>query len=72
MIAPGAAAKWRGEMIVHRHTEAPGLNLAFGGREITCGFTGIYAEGVADIDGTALVGRYTFSVRARLTLKSPG
>jgi hypothetical protein len=28
--------KWRGEMIVHQHTEAPGLNLVFGGREVTC------------------------------------
>jgi T3SS negative regulator,GrlR len=45
--------KWRGEMIVHQHTEAPGLNL----------------EGTADIDGTALVGSYSIPFRARLTLK---
>jgi hypothetical protein len=64
--------KWRGEMIVHQHTEAPGLNLVFGGREVTCGFTGTYSEGIADIDGTALVGSYSIPFRARLTLKVPG
>ena len=63
--------KWRGEMIVHQHTEAPGLNLVFGGREVTCGFTGSYSEGTADIDGTALVGSYSIPFRARLTLKVP-
>jgi hypothetical protein len=63
--------KWRGEMIVHQHTEAPGLNLVFGGREVSCGFTGTYSEGTADIDGTALVGSYSIPFRARLTLKVP-
>lgn len=61
--------KWRGEIIVHQHTVAPGLNLVFGGREVTCGFTGTFSEGSADIDGTALVGSYSISFRARLTLK---
>ena len=65
------SGKWRGEMIVHQHTEAPGLNLVFGGREVTCGFTGTYSEGSADIDGTALVGSYSIPFRARLTLKVP-
>ena len=64
--------KWRGEMIVHQHTEAPGLNLVFGGREVTCGFTGTYSEGIADIDGTALVGSHSVPFRARLTLKVSG
>jgi len=63
--------KWRGEMIVHQHTEAPGLNLVFGGREVTCGFTGTYSGGTADIDGTALVGRYSVPFRAVLALKVP-
>jgi hypothetical protein len=63
--------KWRGEMIVHQHAEAPGLNLVFGRREVTCGFTGTYSEGFADIDGTALVGSNSIPFRARLTLKSP-
>ena len=63
--------KWRGEMIVHQHTEAPGLNLVFGGREVSCGFTGTYSEGTADIDGTALVGQTSVPFRAQLTLRAP-
>ena len=63
--------KWRGEMIVHQHTDAPaGLNLVFQQREVTCGFTGTYSDGAADIDGTALVGTFSIPFRARLTLKS--
>lgn len=63
--------KWRGEMIVHQHTEAPGLILVFGGREVTCGFTGTYSAGQADIDGTALVGQVSVPFHAVLTLKVP-
>jgi hypothetical protein len=63
--------KWRGDMLVHQHTEAPGLNLVFGGREVSCGFTGTYSAGVADVDGTALVGQISLPFRAVLTLKVP-
>src|SRR5258708_32977225 len=63
--------KWRGEMIVHQHTEAPGLNLVFGGREASCGFTGTYSEGSSAIDGTALVRTCSTPFRAKLTLESP-
>jgi hypothetical protein len=66
------AGKWRGDMIVNQHTEAPGLNLAFGGREVTCGFTGTYTEGTADVEGTALVGKNSVLFNARLTLREPG
>ena len=63
--------KLRGEMTVNQHTEAPGLNLVFGGREVTCGFSGTYSDGVADINGTALVGSFSIPFRSQLTLKSP-
>lgn len=63
--------KWRGEMIVHQHTDAPGLVLVFGGREVGCGFTGTYSAGTADIDGTALVGQTSVPFHAVLTLKVP-
>jgi hypothetical protein len=63
--------KWRGEIIVNQHTEAPGLNLVFGGREVGCGFTGTYSAGSADIDGTALVGQHSIPFRAHLTLRVP-
>jgi hypothetical protein len=63
--------KWRGEMIVHQHTEAPGLNLVFGGREVSCGFTGTYSGTSADIHGTALVGSTSVPFHASLTLRVP-
>jgi T3SS negative regulator,GrlR len=66
-----ARGKWRGEMIVNQHTEAPGLNLVFGGREVGCGFTGTYSEDAAEIDGTALVGSFSISYRAQLILRVP-
>jgi hypothetical protein len=33
------------------------VNLAFGGREVACGFTGTYSNGGAEVAGTALVGK---------------
>jgi len=61
--------KWRGETINHQHAEALGINFAFGGRDVTCGFTGTYSEGEAEIDATALVGKTSVMFRARLTLR---
>jgi hypothetical protein len=56
--------KWRGELITHQHTEAVGVNLAFGGREVACGFTGTYSDGQAEVQGTALVGKTSVSFAA--------
>ncbi|TWB04715.1 GrlR family regulatory protein [Bradyrhizobium stylosanthis] len=61
--------KWRGDMIVNQHTEAVGRTLAFGGREVTCGFSGDYFAGGADIEGMALVGKTSVTFTARLTLQ---
>lgn len=61
--------KWRGEMTVNQHTDAVGKNLAFGGREVTCGFSGDYSAGGAEVEGTALVGKTSVMFVARLTLK---
>jgi hypothetical protein len=63
--------RWRGEMIVHQHADAPGLNLVFGGREVSCGFTGTYSGATADIQGTALVGSTSVPFHAVLTLQVP-
>ena len=63
--------KWRGELITHQHTEAIGINLAFGGREVSCGFTGTYSDGRAEIEATALVGKASVSFGAKLVLKEP-
>ncbi|MBR0712786.1 GrlR family regulatory protein [Bradyrhizobium liaoningense] len=63
--------KWRGEMTVNQHTEAVGKSLAFGGREVTCGFSGDYSAGGAEVDGMALVGKTSVTFTAKLTLKDP-
>lgn len=65
-----AKGKWRGELTTRQHTEAVGLNLLFGGREVTCGFTGIYSDGSAEVEGTALVGKNSVFFVAQLVLKS--
>jgi hypothetical protein len=62
--------KWYGELITHQHTPAVGKVLLFGGREVSCGFTGSYSDGSAEVDGTALVGKTSVLFRAILTLKS--
>ncbi|MBI5260403.1 MAG: hypothetical protein HY852_01125 [Bradyrhizobium sp.] len=64
------AGKWRGELITRQHREAVGRNLAFGGgREVTCGFTGVYFDGGAEVEGTALVGKTSVGFRAKLVLQ---
>jgi hypothetical protein len=63
--------KWIGDLLTHQHTEAIGVNLAFGGREVTCGFTGLYSNEQAEVEGTALVGKTSVFFRAVLKLKSP-
>jgi hypothetical protein len=42
----------------------------FGGREVTCGFTGTYSADAADVNGTALVGKTSVVFQARLILLS--
>ena len=63
--------KWRGELITHQHTEAVGVNLAVGGREVTRGFTGLYSDEAAEVEGTALVGKTSVFFSAVLKLQSP-
>jgi hypothetical protein len=45
-----------------------GKNLAFGCHEVSCGFTGMYVGGRADVEGTALVGKTSVSFHAELNL----
>lgn len=62
------AGKWSGELITHQHTEAIGTNFVFGGRDVSCGFSGSYASGTAKVFGTALVGKASISFHAVLTI----
>ena len=62
--------KWRGELITNEHTKSVGSLPLFGGREVTCGFTGAYSADAAEVNGTALVGKTSVAFRARLQLRS--
>ena len=66
----GDHAKWRGELITTEHTKSVGTRPLFGGREVTCGFTGTYAGDGAEVEGTALVGKTSVSFHATLALQS--
>ncbi len=46
------------------------MNLAFGGREVTRGFTGLYSDEAAEVEGTALVGKTSVFFSAVLKLQS--
>jgi hypothetical protein len=62
--------KWRGELITNEHTKSAGVRPLFGGREVTCGFTGSYSADAADVNGTALVGKTSVAFHARLRVLS--
>lgn len=62
--------KWRGELTTNQHTKSAGSLPLFGGREVTCGFSGSYTGDAADVRGTALVGKTSVLFRATLTLRS--
>jgi hypothetical protein len=63
--------RWRGELTTRQHTDAPGKNLLFGGREVSCGFSGSYTGKTAKVEGTALVGKVSVAFRAELQLLIP-
>ena len=60
--------KWRGELISNEHAKSVGVLPLFGGREVTCGFTGAYSADAAEVNGTALVGKTSVGFHARLKL----
>ena len=66
----GDRGKWRGELITNEHTKSAGTRPLFGGREVTCGFTGAYSADTAEVNGTALVGKTSVVFHARLQLRS--
>jgi len=62
--------KWRGELTTYQHAKSAGVLPLFGGREVTCGFTGTYSADAAIANGTALVGKTSVLFQAKLTLQS--
>ncbi|MFL6836622.1 MAG: GrlR family regulatory protein [Bradyrhizobium sp.] len=62
--------KWRGELTTNQHTRSTGVLPLFGGREVTCGFTGSYSADAAQVSGTALVGKTSVMFHAKLALRA--
>lgn len=58
--------KWRGELTTFQHARSSGVLPLFGGREVTCGFSGTYSEHDAVVSGTALVGKTSVLFETRL------
>ena len=61
--------KWRGELTTFQHAKPVGVLPLFGGREVTCGFTGTYTDGSAIANGTALVGKTSVMFQTRLKFR---
>ena len=64
-----ADGKWRGELTTFQHAKPIGVTPLFGGREVTCGFTGTYADDSAVVTGTALVGKTSVMFQTRLKFR---
>ena len=62
--------RWRGELVTNQHAKSLGELPLFGGREVTCGFTGTYSDVSAEVQGTALVGKASVLFRSKLTLRA--
>lgn len=62
--------KWRGELTTFQHTKPVGVLPLFGGREVTCGFTGTYTDDGGIANGTALVGKTSVMFQCRLTFRA--
>ena len=61
--------KWRGELISNEHAKSVGVLPLFGGREVTCGFSGSYSADTAKCNGIALVGKTSVVWHAELLLR---
>ena len=64
-----ADSKWRGELTTVQHAKPAGVMPLFGGREVTCGFTGSCSHDGAVVSGTALVGKTSVMFEARLKFR---
>jgi hypothetical protein len=64
-----ADGKWRGQLTTFQHAKPAGVQPLFGGREVTCGFTGSYSHDSAVVSGTALVGKTSVLFESKLTFR---
>ena len=59
---------WKGELTTNQHTPLadPFLRPLSGGKEVSSGFSGTFADDEAEVFGTSLVGTKSLSFRATL------
>ncbi len=62
--------RWRGELTTFQHAKSSGVLPLFGGREVTCGFSGTYSDHDAVVSGTALVGKTSVLFETRLKFRA--
>ena len=60
----------KGELVTNQHARSAGQLPLFGGREVTCGFTGSYSADTGQVDGMALVGKTSVMWHAELLLRA--
>ena len=60
--------RWKGELVNHEHSMPEGERHIFGGHEVGIGFSGVYADGVAQAEATALAGKRSLRFKAALKL----
>jgi hypothetical protein len=65
------AGRWKGEIVNQEHTPASGDSL-FGGHEVGIGFSGFCADGSAAWEATALAGKRSLRLTAKLRLLHRG
>jgi hypothetical protein len=64
----GKDRTWKGELTTNQHTptiDSP-VRPAFGGREVTSGFSGTFTDDGGEVFATSLVGTRSVSLRATL------
>lgn len=60
--------RWKGELVNHEHSPPEGERHIFGGYEVGIGFSGVYADGGAEAEATALAGKRSLRFKAVLKL----
>ena len=59
---------WKGDLVTNQHTPYRDsmARPVFGGREVTCGFSGTFRDGHSEVFATSLVGSRSIAFRATM------
>ena len=58
--------KWKGDMVTNQFAPTKAAKPLFGGREVSTGFSGTYANDEAEVYASSLVGKMSISFHAKL------